>query len=225
MPPGRTDTIEAGEEHDKTEKDDRSARAVYQPDRGSGNAVPGVSFPGAGLLFPAGSGNIHVHPFPVDSAKPAETRADGHPGHAPGNSWLHPGQLLISLAVSVLTAAGLFLVGLPAWLALGILMGFCEFIPYVGPFLGAITIALFTLPRGSAALLWAMAVTVGVQQLEGFFLSPFLMAGATGLHPVYVVLLLSAGGMIAGLPGMMLALPLFLCVRGGARILADSADG
>ena len=31
--------------------------------------------------------------------------------------------------------------------------------------------------------------------------------------------------MIAGLPGMMLALPLFLCVRGGARILADSADG
>ena len=70
-----------------------------------------------------------------------------------------------------------------------------------------------------------MAVTVGVQQLEGFFLSPFLMAGATGLHPVYVALLLSAGGMIAGLPGMMLALPLFLCVRGGARILADSADG
>ena len=70
-----------------------------------------------------------------------------------------------------------------------------------------------------------MAVTVGVQQLEGFFLSPFLMAGATGLHPVYVALLLSAGSMIAGLPGMMLALPLFLCVRGGARILADSADG
>lgn len=135
------------------------------------------------------------------------------------------GQLLISLAVGVLTAAGLFLVGLPAWLALGILMGFCEFIPYVVPFLGAIPIALFALPRGSAALLWAMAHTVGVQRLEGFFLSPFLMAGATGLHPVYVVLLLSAGGMIAGLPGMMLALPLFLCVRGGARILADSADG
>ena len=134
------------------------------------------------------------------------------------------GQLLISLAVGVLTAAGLFLVGLPAWLTLGILMGFCEFIPYVGPFLGAIPIALFALPRGSAAL-WAMAVTVGVQQLEAFFLSPFLMAGATGLHPVYVALLLSAGGMIAGLPGMMLALPLFLCVRGGARILADSADG
>ena len=50
------------------------------------------------------------------------------------------------------------------------------------------------------------------------------MAGATGLHPVYVVLLLTAGGLLMGLPGMMIVLPAFLCVRGGIRVLR-TADG
>ena len=129
------------------------------------------------------------------------------------------GQSLVALAVGMLTALGLFLVGMPAWLALGIVMGVCEWIPYVGPLIGGIPIALFSLPLGLTSTLWALGVAAAVQQIEGFFLSPFLMAGATGLHPVYVMLLLSAGGMLLGLPGMMLALPAFLCVRGGLRVL------
>lgn len=128
------------------------------------------------------------------------------------------GQLLVALAVAVLTALGLMIVGIPAWLALGLIMGICELIPYVGPLIGGVPIALFSLPLGLTATLWALGVTIAVQQIEGMFLSPFLMAGATGLHPVYVVLLLSAGGMLLGLPGMVIALPAFLCVRGGARV-------
>ena len=46
------------------------------------------------------------------------------------------------------------------------------------------------------------------------------MAGATGLHPVYVLLLLTAGGLLAGLWGMVLALPVFVCLRGAARVLS-----
>lgn len=128
------------------------------------------------------------------------------------------GQMLVSLAVGALTALGLFFVGVPAYLVLGILMGLCEWIPYVGPLIGGVPIAVFSLPLGLTSTLWALGVTAAVQQIEGFFLSPFLMAGATGLHPVYVVLLLSAGGLLLGLPGMALALPAFLCVRGGVRV-------
>ena len=134
------------------------------------------------------------------------------------------GQLLVALAVGVLTALGLLLVGIPAWLALGLLMGLCELIPYVGPLIGGVPIALFSLPLGFTATLWALGVTIAVQQIEGLFLSPFLMAGATGLHPVYVVLLLSAGGLLLGLPGMVIALPAFLCVRGGLRTLRTAED-
>ena len=132
------------------------------------------------------------------------------------------GQLLVAGAVAVLTALGLLAVGAPAWLALGLLMGICEWIPYVGPLIGGIPIVLFSLPLGLRTLLSSLAVTIAVQQIEGYFLSPRLMAGATGLHPVYVLLLLSAGGLLWGLPGMMLALPLFVCVRGAARVLYES---
>ena len=129
------------------------------------------------------------------------------------------GQLLVALAVAALTALGLYAVGIPAWLVLGILMGLCEFIPYVGPLIGGVPIALFSLPLGLRTALWALGVTVLVQQIEGYVLSPRLMAGATGLHPVDVLVLLSAGGMLGGLAGMMAALPAFVCVRGASRVL------
>lgn len=132
------------------------------------------------------------------------------------------GQLLVALAVAVLTAIGLFFVGTPGWLVLGILMGLCEFIPYVGPFIGGVPIALFSLPLGIRTTLWALGVTILIQQIEGYFLSPRLMGGATGLHPVYVLVLLSAGGMLGGLPGMMAALPVFVCIRGAGRVLYES---
>lgn len=134
------------------------------------------------------------------------------------------GQLLVGLAVGVLTALGLLVLGIPAWLALGLLMGACELIPYVGPIIGGIPIVLFSLPLGMEKVLWAVGITVAVQQIEGYFLSPRLMAGAVGLHPIYVLLLLSAGGMLWGLPGMILALPVFVCIRGAARAWSVSRE-
>ena len=132
------------------------------------------------------------------------------------------GQLLVALAVALLTAAGLMLVGIPAWMALGLLMGLCEFIPYIGPLIGGAPIALFSLPMGLRATLWALGVTVLVQQIEGYFLSPRLVAGATGLHPVTVILLLSAGGYVFGLAGMVAAVPVFVCLRGAARVFYET---
>ncbi len=132
------------------------------------------------------------------------------------------GQMLVAAAVAMLTALGLLLVGVPAWLALGLLMGVCEWIPYVGPLIGGVPIALFSLPQGLTVTLWSLGVTIFVQQIEGYFLSPRLMAGATNLHPVYVLLLLSAGGLLAGLPGMVAAVPLFVCLRGAVRVLYET---
>ena len=134
------------------------------------------------------------------------------------------GQTLVALAVGVLTALGLFFVGIPAWLVLGLLMGACEFIPYIGPLIGGVPIVLFSLPQGASALLWGLGVTVFVQQLEGYFLSPRLMGGATGLHPVSVLLLLSLGGLMGGLIGMVAAVPAFVCVRGAVRVLYETRD-
>lgn len=134
------------------------------------------------------------------------------------------GQSLVALAVALLTAVGLMIVGIPAWLVLGILMGLCEFIPFIGPFVGGVPILLFSLPMGISSTCWALGVTIFVQQIEGYFLSPRLMAGATGLHPVSVILLLSIGGYLGGLAGMVAAVPSFVCIRGAARVLYETRE-
>ena len=87
-------------------------------------------------------------------------------------------------------------------------------LPHMLPLL-SLPILLFSLPRGLSTALWALGDAVAVQQIESVFLSPRLMSGATGLHPAYVLLLLSAGGLVAGLTGMLL----FVCVRGAVRAL------
>lgn len=132
------------------------------------------------------------------------------------------GQVLVALCVGALTALGLMLIGVPAYLVLGLVMGICEVIPYVGPLLGGIPIVLFSWPQGMTAVLWALGITIAVQQLESMVIAPRLMAGATGLHPAYVILLLTAGGMLMGLSGMLIALPLFVCLRGFLRVLHDT---
>lgn len=129
------------------------------------------------------------------------------------------GQLLVSLSVGALTALALLVTGVPAWLLLGLVMGICDLIPYAGPYIGAVPVLLFSLPQGLYTVLWALLAVIAVQQAESIFLSPRLMSGVTGLHPAYVLLLLTAGGLAAGLSGMLLSLPLFVCMRGAARAL------
>ena len=77
---------------------------------------------------------------------------------------------------------------------------------------------------GFHSLLWGLGVTVLVQQIEGYFLSPRLMGEATGLHPVSVLLLLSAGGLLFGLGGMVAAVPAYVCLRGAARVLWETGE-
>ena len=127
------------------------------------------------------------------------------------------GQLLVVSSVALLTALALLIVGVPGAPVLGLLMGICDLIPYIGPYLGAIPIILFALPLGMHTVLWAVIAVIAVQQIESLFLSPHFMSGATGLHPAYVLILISLGGLIGGLGGMLLSLPLFVCLRGAVR--------
>lgn len=129
------------------------------------------------------------------------------------------GQLLVSLAVGGFTGLGLLLCGVPSWLLLGLLMGILELIPYVGPFLGGVLVALFAWPGGWSRMLWSLGVVVLVQQLEGGMLSPQLMSETTRLHPIVVLLCVMAGGAAGGIAGVLLAIPAVLCVRAALRVI------
>lgn len=131
------------------------------------------------------------------------------------------GQLMISLAVGGMTALGLLLCGIPAWLLLGFVMGVMELIPYVGPIAGGAVVVLFSLQAGSGRMLWALAVVLIVQQLEGSWLSPQMMSDATRMHPIAVLLCVMAGGAVGGVAGILLAVPVFLCLRAALRVYAQ----
>lgn len=127
------------------------------------------------------------------------------------------GQLLLSLSVGGMTALGLMLTGTPGWLLLGVLMAVLELVPYIGPVIAGVPAVLLALQGGWTRALWTLAVIVAVQETEGAVLSPRLVGGATSLHPMAVLLLVSAGGMIGGALGMVLVIPVVVSVRGAIR--------
>ena len=127
------------------------------------------------------------------------------------------GQLILSLVVGTLTAAALLVVGTPGWLLLGVFMGVMEMVPYIGPFIAGVPAVLLAMQGGLARALWTLGALMLVQQLEGTFLSPRLLSGATRLHPLTVLLAISAGGMLGGTVGMVAVIPAMVSLRGALR--------
>ncbi len=127
------------------------------------------------------------------------------------------GQLLISLIIGSMTALGLLLLRIPGWLLLGILMGVMELVPYIGPVIAGIPAVLMALQGGWVRALWTAVLLLIIQETEGAFLSPRLVGHATALHPMVVLLMVSAGGLIAGPVGMVTAIPLAVSLRGAIR--------
>lgn len=127
------------------------------------------------------------------------------------------GQLVLSLAVGGMTTLVLALTDTPGWLLLGALMAVMELIPYIGPVIAGAPAVLLALQGGWGHALWTLLLLMAVQELEGAVLSPRLVGDATALHPMAVLLLVSAGGLIAGTPGMVLAIPAVVSIRGALR--------
>lgn len=118
------------------------------------------------------------------------------------------GQLLVALVVGALSAFALALVGIPFWLPIGMLVGFFNIIPFVGPVIGgAIAVVVGAIDGGLSRALFAGGAMLLVQQTDNHFISPKVMGRVLKLHPVIVILALLAGGTIAGLWGMLIAVP------------------
>lgn len=128
------------------------------------------------------------------------------------------GQMLISLIVGSLSALGLMLAGVRSFLALGLIVGIFNMIPYFGPLLGAIPAVLMALTQGVGTALLAAAALFTVQQLDGMIISPRIMGALTGLHPGVVLLTITLGSSLWGVAGMLLAIPFALTVRAISRV-------
>ncbi|KAB7768863.1 AI-2E family transporter [Xanthomonas maliensis] len=121
--------------------------------------------------------------------------------------WLR-GQLLAMAVVGVLTGLGLWALGIPGALALGIIAGMLDFVPIVGPIVAAVPAILLGFTVSPQMALATAALFVIVQQIEGNLLLPLIQQRSVDLPPVLLLFSLFGIGMLLGPAGVLLAAPL-----------------
>lgn len=123
------------------------------------------------------------------------------------------GNLIVAVIVGILVGLGVKLIGMDYALLIGIICGIFDLIPYFGPVIGAVPSVLLALTKSPAMALKVALIILIVQQLEGGIISPKLMGDSVGLHPLWIVFAILAGGEIGGFWGMFLAVPIAAILR------------
>lgn len=122
-------------------------------------------------------------------------------------------QLLAMIVLGTLTAIGLWLLGVPYWLAFGALAGVVVLVPFFGSIVSTLLPALLILPeRGLLAFLAVASVGVVVHVIEANVVGPLIMAHKVALPPVLTIFSVLVMGRLAGLLGLFVAVPLLACL-------------
>jgi len=125
------------------------------------------------------------------------------------------GTLLLMLIVGFIVGFFLWVLGIKYYLLLGIIAALCNLIPNIGyvlSFIPAILIGVLS-PAPVVNVVKIVSVYVGEQLLENFVLGPIIIGKSAKLHPVVVMIVLIMGGAIFGFWGVVLAVPLTICIR------------
>jgi predicted PurR-regulated permease PerM len=138
-------------------------------------------------------------------------------------------QVLVSLIIGVSAGcvlwiygvAGIFPLGATFAVAFAAWVFVMEFVPYVGPILGAVPPVLLALVTSPAAALWVVAAFVVIHQIEGHVVVPKVMGDAVGVHPLVVIFGLLIGEQLAGLVGVLIAIPTVVVVKEAVAFAAD----
>lgn len=123
------------------------------------------------------------------------------------------GQMIECLFVGVFTSIGYVAIGQNYALLLGVFAGVCNIIPYVGPYIGIMPSVFVALSDSVSKLIAVVIVVIIVQQLDGNLVYPNVIGKSLNIHPLTIIIILLAAGNIAGLMGMILAIPLYAVIK------------
>jgi predicted PurR-regulated permease PerM len=128
------------------------------------------------------------------------------------------GTLLIGLLEGLIVLVLLLSVGVPMAVPVALLTALAAFFPLVGAVVaGAVAVLAALVTAGFAQAVIVLVVVFLVQQLDGNLLQPVVMSGAVNLHPLVILLVLSAGGVVGGVAGAFLAVPLTAVLVAASR--------
>jgi len=125
--------------------------------------------------------------------------------------WLK-GQLFAMLVVAVLTAIGLFILGVPMALTLALIAGILNFIPNFGPLIAIIPAALISFMQGPTTALIVIALYMVVQILESSIITPQIQKKMINMPPALIIIAQLVMGIFAGVLGLVLATPVIAIV-------------
>ncbi len=124
------------------------------------------------------------------------------------------GQVVVALIVGVMTSIGFRMIGLPFWLLIGMIAGFLNIIPFVGPWVGGTLGVLVGLTETDVRTAFLAAlVAVVVQQIDNHFITPNVLRATVRLHPATIIFVLLIGGTLAGIWGVLLAVPVTAVIK------------
>lgn len=133
--------------------------------------------------------------------------------------------VVVALVDAVAIGIAVAVMGVPLALPLAMLVFLGAFVPVVGAVLaGSVAVLIALVANGPVAALVLLLVIIAIMQLEAHVLQPLLLGRAVTLHPLAVAVAITAGLLLAGIVGALLAVPLLAVVNSGVRSLRSPAD-
>lgn len=126
-------------------------------------------------------------------------------------NWLK-GQAVGMLFVGLATGIGLWLIGVPAAWAIGLVAGLAEFVPYLGVLLAGIPAVVLGFGQSTASGFWTVGMLLAVQQVQGNIVMPLVQNRMVDLPPAITIFGIIAAGILFGPAGVLLATPLTIVV-------------
>lgn len=123
------------------------------------------------------------------------------------NAWLI-GQGIGMLFVGIATTIGLWIVGIPAAPAIGLVAGLCEFVPYLGTITVVVPALILAFADSTSTGIWTIVILIVIGQVQGNLVMPLLQSRMVELPPVLTIFSLVAAGVLLGPLGVILATPL-----------------
>ncbi len=122
------------------------------------------------------------------------------------------GQIVLMIVIGITTAVGLGLIGVPLALALGVIAGILEIIPYIGPWISVIPAVLMAVLAGPEKVVLTVALYLALHVLEGYVMVPLIQQRAVHLPPALTLVSQFFMGKLAGILGLFVAAPLTVAI-------------
>lgn len=123
------------------------------------------------------------------------------------------GKLLDAIVLGVMCFVGMVIMRIPYAVAISVIIGVSNMIPYIGPFIGTIPAVFIVLLVSPIKALWLLIYIIAIQQVDNYIICPKLLGDPTGLTPLQVLFAIAVGAYFGGAFGMFISVPVIASIK------------